>query len=303
MVVVAGNLTLDDTVLPDGTTTMDIVGGAALYTAFGAALWHRPVGLVCRRGDDFPQAALATMAAAGLHVDGVVHHPGPTNRFWTIYEWDGRRHFILRTTPQRYLELAPEPEDLPAAYAGMALLHLAAMPPGNVQRFVAHATRLQPAPRLTLDTHEGYIAGYQDVLATLLPRLQAFLPSREEVALWFGDDDPEGRIGDLLALGPRAVVIKMGADGALVQQQGEARPRLIPALPVPVIDATGAGDAFCGGFGAATAHGAAPFEAALAATVSASFAVESRGSLALASVQPAARDERLYAIREKAHGH
>ena len=57
-VVVAGNLTIDDVVLPDGSTTMAATGGNAVYAALGARLWEPRVGIVTRCGDDFPPFAL-----------------------------------------------------------------------------------------------------------------------------------------------------------------------------------------------------------------------------------------------------
>ena len=54
-VIVVGNLTIDDVVLPDGTTRMSSVGGNSLYTLLGARLWQSQVGVVTRRGEDFPR--------------------------------------------------------------------------------------------------------------------------------------------------------------------------------------------------------------------------------------------------------
>jgi ribokinase len=129
-------------------------------------------------------------------------------------------------------------------------------------------------------------------------------PSREEAALWCGEDDPERSIGRLLALGPRIVAIKMGAAGALVRAQGDAVPRHIPVYPVEARDPTGAGDAFCGGFAARRSQGAGPYEAALAGAVASSFAVERHGSLGMLDVERAVAEERLATLRsemEEAH--
>jgi len=298
MLVVAGNVTLDDTVLPDGRASMGAVGGDVLYTGLGAALWTRPVGLVSRVGDDIPADALDAVRAAGLDVAGIQSVAGPTIRYWIIYEWDGRRHFIFRTPEDRFAALSPWPDDVPAAYARAArAIHVAALPIDQAEALVRAAAALGPRPLVTLDTHEDFVAGCQERLAALLPLLAAFLPSREEVALWFGDDDPARHIGALLALGPRVVVVKMGADGALVQERGQDRPLLVPPVPATVRDVTGAGDAFCGGFAAWLAGGATARDAAMAGAVAASFAVERYGSLGLLNVQSEERDERLARLR------
>lgn len=300
MLIVAGNLTLDDTVLPDGRTSMNTVGGDVLYTALGAALWTAPIGLLSRMGEDFPRTCLEDVARAGLDSAGLLPCAGPTIRYWVLYEWDGRRRFIQRTPERRLHDLSPEPQDLPERYARDArAFHVAALPFAQVDRLVRAAAALDARPLVSLDTHEDFVAGYQAQLAALLPLVHVFLPSREEVALWFGDDDPERRIGDLLALGPRVVAIKMGAEGALVLERGRTRPDWVPPVAARVLDVTGAGDAFCGGFVARTLAGAAARDAALAGTVSASFAVEHYGWRGLMHATAAERDARLAAVAER----
>jgi len=298
LLVIAGNLTIDDTVMPDGRTAMGTIGGDVLYTGLGAALWSRDVGLLSRVGEDFPTEHLDRIRDAGLDTTGLVSCAASSSRYWVVYEWDGRRHFIYRNAENHLDLLSPEPEDLPRHYGSAArAFHVAAMPFGHVERLVHTASLLPAAPLITLDTHEDFVAGYQERLTALLPSVRAFLPSREEVALWFGDDDPERHIGELLALGPHIVVIKMGAKGALVQKQGQRRARRVPVVPVAALDVTGAGDAFCGGFVARLAAGADVLEAAMAGAVSASFAVEGYGINGLVAVSPRARDERLAKLR------
>jgi len=62
-VIVVGDLTLDDVVMPDGTTHMASIGGDCLYAALGARLWEPNVGIVTRRGDDFPTEAWNRLVA------------------------------------------------------------------------------------------------------------------------------------------------------------------------------------------------------------------------------------------------
>ncbi len=114
-VVVAGNLTLDDVVLPDGSTRMACVGGNSLYAALGARLWEPRVGLVTRRGEDFPAGHLERLRDLGVDTTGVTGIAGPTVRNWVIYEDDGRRSWVYRTARERPLEIVAEQlGDLPA---------------------------------------------------------------------------------------------------------------------------------------------------------------------------------------------
>src|SRR5713101_4897661 len=103
-VIVVGDLTLDDVVLPDGTTHMASIGGDCLYAALAARLWEQYVGIVTRRGDDFPRDRLSRLEKLGICLDGVVDIAGPTVRNWILYETDGRRHWVYRTPPQRAAE-------------------------------------------------------------------------------------------------------------------------------------------------------------------------------------------------------
>src|SRR5215471_15843253 len=88
-VIVVGNLTIDDVVLPDGTTHMASVGGNSLYTALGARLWQSRIGVVTRRGEDFPRDLSAMLGPLGIASGGVVNIPGPTVRNWVVYETNG----------------------------------------------------------------------------------------------------------------------------------------------------------------------------------------------------------------------
>lgn len=82
----------------------------------------------------------------------------------------------------------------------------------------------------------------------------------------------------LMSLGPRNVLLKLGERGAYLATRDGDR-TAIPAFKVPVLDTTGAGDAFNGAFAAALARGAAPVEAAEFASAAAALSVTRFGAL------------------------
>lgn len=82
--------------------------------------------------------------------------------------------------------------------------------------------------------------------------------------------------GQLAEIGPRVIILTLGAEGALVWNDGDVVE--IPALQVEVVDTTGAGDAFCGAFAAFYAGGMDVVEAAARAAVAGSISVSRAGA-------------------------
>jgi ribokinase len=282
-----GNLTIDDVVLADGRTSMGSLGGNAIYSVLAARMWTAVPGLVTRRGQDFPAEHLKALADLGVDVDGVVPVDGPTVRNWVLYADDGSRRWVYRTPPERSAEVAVQPGDVPSRWLAGELppvVHVAAMPLPAARALVAAVRAASPHAVLTLDTHEDWVAGHEEELTDLARQVDVFIPSREELAVLAGHDDAERAARDLLAAGVAAVVVKLGSDGALVAgPDGVGR---MAALAVEALDTTGAGDAFCGGVAAGLALGDSLPDAVRRGCVSASFAVETFGSMSLASVAP-----------------
>jgi fructoselysine-6-P-deglycase FrlB-like protein/sugar/nucleoside kinase (ribokinase family) len=286
-VIVVGNLTIDDVVLPDGTTHMSSMGGNSLYTALGVRLWQPRVGLVTRRGEDFPRNLTSVLLSLGVATDGIVDIAGPTVRNWVIYENNGDRHWIYRTPRERSREVAVQPEDLPVAWLAAEpppVVHVTAMPLEAAEAIVDTVRGISPHAIITLDTHEDYVVDYWQRLRDLAARVDAFLPSRAELADLVGYDDPRRALATLTSLPTPIIVIKMGADGALVWDKARETLHQVGIAPGPVVDVTGAGDAFCGGFAAGLSLGCSPLESAQRGAISASYAVADFGSLQLARV-------------------
>ena len=297
--VVVGNLTIDDVVLPDGTTRMASVGGNSLYAALGARPWQPSVGIVTRRGDDFPGDLAAELEKLGIASAGVVEIPGPTVRNWVVYEANGDRHWIYRTPRERSAEVAVQAGDLPDAWisdGAVPVVHVAAMPIDAAEAVVDAVRRKAPESLISLDTHEDYVASYRERLLALASRVEAFLPSRSELADLVGYDDPLRAIGELAArLATPIIVVKVGADGVLVWNRRRGVLEAVPAAETKVVDVTGAGDGFCGGFAAGLSLGDAPVQAARRGVISAAYAVASFGSLGLAAIRPEEAQARLRA--------
>jgi 2-dehydro-3-deoxygluconokinase len=103
-------------------------------------------------------------------------------------------------------------------------------------------------------------------------------PGLDDVVALTGLADIDAILDFYLALGPQIVVLKMGADGAYLGLPD--RRVFIPPTPCSPVDATGAGDTFCGSFLARLIAGDAPEEAARYAAVAAALATTGYGAVA-----------------------
>jgi sugar/nucleoside kinase (ribokinase family) len=247
-VVVAGNLSLDDTVTPDATFP-DAPGGDALYASLAVRTWGgRPI-LLTLVGDDYPQPYLDRMRSTGIDTTHVRITEGPTVHYRVIYGVDGARTFQWVGAEERLLQTSPVGTDY-SALADAEWLHVAAMPIEAQHAGIA-AGRAAGVP-ISLDPHEEYVVGYEDQLRALADGV-VFMPSELEARLLFPDIDVADPVDfakaaaeRLDAWGSSVVAIKLGRRGSVVRVDG--RSTHVPALSTNVVDPTGAGDAYCGGF-------------------------------------------------------
>jgi sugar/nucleoside kinase (ribokinase family) len=286
-VVIIGNLTIDDVVRADGTVRMASPGGNVIHAAMAARLWAPTVGIVTRRGEDLPDEILTTLSDLGVDVGAVRAVPGPTVRSWVIYEHDGRRWFLPRTGRDRALEVAVQPLDIPDDWLlGNPVIHVAAMPLAAAGAVVDHIRSRSAGAVISLDTHEDW-SGHASQVIELARRVDVFVPSREELTELVGYDDPPRACKALRGAGVPTVVVKLGADGALVDT-GERPAVPIDAYLSKVVDATGAGDTFCGALAGALASGHPLHAAVQRGAATAAWAIENFGSLSLAALSPEA---------------
>jgi sugar/nucleoside kinase (ribokinase family) len=293
-VYVLGNFTIDDIVYHGADVHWEQPGGNALYAALGAQVWLSNVGVLARLGEDYPSTHLDALRRRGLKLAlRRVHAPNIHN--WSLYEDDGARRFIDHLSSGSHHEMSIHAEELCAEDRQARAYHVAPMPT-DIQLGLVRSLK-RPGSLLTLDPHVDYINGHEPELNEILRIVDCFLPSREEARVAYGTDRPEEAARHFAASGPRAVVIKLGQDGSLVHDRSSGRMVHVPVVPVEVHDVTGAGDAYCGGFIAGMLATGDPVEAALYGTVSASYAVETRGAVAVPIPGREDATERLDALR------
>jgi sugar/nucleoside kinase (ribokinase family) len=133
----------------------------------------------------------------------------------------------------------------------------------------------------------------------LISGVDLFLPSRQDALAIFPGGPLEG-LRKLRALVPDVtlIAIKCGAEGVIAHVAGAGEWVRIPAVPVTLVDATGAGDAFSGGVLAGFVAENDPIEALLYGVVSASFCVEGLGFAGLAAATVENASARLVMLRQ-----
>jgi len=180
------------------------------------------------------------------------------------------------------------PEDVDAALVGGAkILHASGISQGISSRAadaVFHAIGLARAAgvRVAYDTNFRPrlwpAARAAAVIHAAIAQADIALPSLDDATMLTGLADPDAIADFYLRLGPAVVVVKLGAEGALLATP-ERRVR-IPARSCRFVDATGAGDTFAGSFLARLILGDAPEAAARYATAAAALKCEGFGAVA-----------------------
>jgi ribokinase len=126
----------------------------------------------------------------------------------------------------------------------------------------------------------------------VLTRIDVLLPSESDVEAYYGRPFDSGMVRDLSDRGCPRIVVKQGARGCLVFDGPSKTTTHLPAIPTNVVDPTGAGDAFCGGFLASFLETRDMIRSAIQGSVSASFAIGSVGTSAALGAPRTERDAR-----------
>jgi cytidine kinase len=272
-----GELTLDDVVVEGGAVDWQQAGGGALYSAVGAMVWSTEVGVSSAVGHDYPQRLLDELARSGLDLRGVVRSPESQSiGLWLLYESDGTRRQVQKNRGGTFAvldEVRRPPCEAGPAPAGV---HVAPQSSQGQLRALEHLQTRDVVRTLDL-LIEPYIDRTPYTSGAVFAELDAFLPSAQEVVDIWGHDDTR-RLGRWLVDrgSPAVLALKRGADGVDVLV-GRSTVR-IPSVVENLVDPTGAGDAFCGGFLAGLVATGDPLEAAVRGVVSASFVCETRGA-------------------------
>jgi sugar/nucleoside kinase (ribokinase family) len=237
--LVVGSVGLD-TVETHAGRREDVLGGAASYFAV-AASFLAPTRLTAVVGTDFPPEHTALFERHGVELSGLERMHGKTFRWSGRYSTDFNNRTTLDTQLNVFESFRPK---LPPEWRDSAFVFLANIDPELQLEVLEQVAR----PRfVACDTMNFWIEGKRPALEALLARVDMLLLNDEEARQLSGLTSLPAAARAIRAMGPRAVIVKRGDAGALLFH--EAGVFAAPAFPIEtVIDPTGAGDSFAGGF-------------------------------------------------------
>jgi sugar/nucleoside kinase (ribokinase family) len=292
-----GTVAFDDIETPSGRAEK-VVGGACTYISLAASYFVNPVRVVSVVGDDFPHETLEYLRHRGVDLEGLQIKKGEKSFFWA-----GRYHKNLnsRDTLETQLNvLATFDPILPDAYKESDYLMLGNLTP-MVQMQVLD--QLTHRPKLVaLDTMNFWMDIAMDDLRKVLEKVDVLTINDEEARQLSGEHSLVHAARAIHKMGPKYLIIKKGEHGALLFHRGQIF--FAPALPLAeVIDPTGAGDTFAGGFmGYIAKTGDISFEnmkrAVVFGSAMASFCVEKFGIERLKGLTPAMIENRVEEFAE-----
>ena len=326
--VFAGQLRREFILLPDGSAFLDKPGGNLIYAAVGLAVWEpdaRP-GLVGRVGEDYPRWWLEEFEQHGFDTRGIRILPEAIDlRAFYAYTDRTTRHMddpvahfarVGQPFPKALLgyrnrgtifdsrsqltSTSLRQSDLLEDYLNGSAAHLCPLD------YLTHS--LLPAvlrqngfTTVTLDPSPGTMTPtFWDDVPALLTGLTAFLPAENELrGLFHGRSSDLWQMMEALAgYGCEIIVVKRGESGQWLYDAASRTRWEVAAYPARVVDVTGAGDAFCGGFLWGYRQTYDPLQAVLYGGISASLVVEGSGPFFALDALPGLAQARLEALRD-----
>ena len=278
---------------PDGRFQLAYGGDTFNTAAYAARLGVKAAYAMALGDDPYSAAILALGAREGVDMSAIPQLRGRVPGLYVI-ETDGKgeRTFTYwrDSAPARELFERPEAERVVAAMAAARIVYfsgitLSLYSPTGLDRFEAAllAARSNGA-RIAFDGNYRPRGWKQDAARAratfqrFLPLIDIALPTFDDEQALFGDATPMATLARIKASGPREIIVKSGAEGALLAVGEDVSPVPVPEAVTP-IDTTAAGDSFNAGYLSANLRGKPPAEAVLWGHRLAAIVIQHRGAI------------------------
>jgi sugar/nucleoside kinase (ribokinase family) len=303
-ILVVGSVAFDSITTPAGHAE-NVLGGAATYFSLSAS-YFTDVRVIAVVGEDFTAEQENVLKKRGVDTRGIEHAKGKT------FRWGGKYLENLNEAKTDFTDLNVfenfHPR-IPAEYRNSEFLFLANIHPS----LQATVRRNLSGVKLTGgDTMNYWISSANPQLRETLRLVDVLTINDGEAKMLAGESNLPRAAHKVLAMGPKALVIKHGEYGATIFFREGAfgvgsHPFRAPALPIEEVqDPTGAGDSFAGGFMGYIAsqqelNREVIKRALFYGGVMGSFAVEKFGTERLQSLSREEIDARFQIFRELTH--
>ena len=293
-ILVVGSIALDTVETPFGSVD-NSPGGSALYFSH-AASFFAPVNVVGVVGTDFDPGLLTSGENKHIDFEGVYTENGKTFRWGGHYHKDPNKRDTLFTDLNVFEHFKPQ---IPPKFRKSEIVFLANIDP-NLQLQVLE--QIEKPKLVVLDTMNFWISGQRPALVEVIAKTDVIILNDEETKQLTGETNLIRGGQKVLDMGPDTVIIKKGEHGAVMIKNDVYF--VAPAYPVKeVIDPTGAGDSFAGGFVGYLADRAdfsdsEQRKAVINGTVIASFCVQDFSFKKLLSLTDEQINERIDEIRK-----
>lgn len=291
-ILIIGTVAYDEIETTTGSSGK-ILGGAATYIGLSASLLNSKSSIISIVGGDFEHKNLKLLKLKGINTDSIEIVPKGKTFYWKgKYHKDWNKRDTLNTQLNVLADFNPtvSEENKKAEIIVLGNLH------PEVQNTVLDQVNVNERC-IILDTMNFWMDNALAELMKVIKRVDIIIINDEEALQLSKKDTLFAAANEILSFGPKQIVIKKGEHGAMLFDQSQFF--TVPAFPVKkVIDPTGAGDTFAGGFaGYLSQLDKINFEAMKLAvvhgTVMASFCVEGFGTSVMESLEKETTNNRL----------
>ena len=293
--VVVGSLAYDSISTPAGSVER-VLGGSGNYFSLSASRYS-PVCVVGVIGEDYAETDLEMLRTRGIDVRGIEQTQGQTFHWKGAYENDMNEAITLSTELNVLESFNPQ---LPKNYRQASCVFLANIDPELQQRVLE---QMDKPKIIACDTMNFWIASKKPALLKVLSRVNMLLINEGEAMELTGTTNAIAAAQAIRDLGPEVVVVKRGEYGFVLHTA--ERFFILPAFPIAkVVDPTGAGDTFAGGFMGTLARCGGDLswkrlrQACVQGCLMASFTVQDFGVRAIRDLTPAQLQARQRAYLE-----
>ena len=266
----------------------NLLGGSATYATIAAGLYGDaiPVGIV---GDDFPKDGLDIFEKFSKNLKDLDQQPGGTFKWGGKYHENGDDRDTLFTNLGVFENFNPS---IHTSNKNASWLFLANIHPSLQLSVLEQCIN---APLVVTDTMNLWIDSTPEELKKIISKTNILLINESELHLLTKEQDVDRSAKQILSMGPEKVIVKFGSKGAKCFSENENI--AVGVYPVKnVIDPTGAGDVFGGGFISGLVDGLSIKEAMLRGSALASFCIEDFGVKKLLNVSVNEVDNRIQLI-------